>query len=127
MARYALCGRGLFLGTVTIHTPAHRHGHGLLYPRHFGHIAVTGFTLHIFGDVACVIKVHKVREVVHLDPLERLAFFKEFAQFLDVGFVGRDHRVAIHTDVHAGNRGLARLVDLRMAILAGDFVLRHMA
>ena len=74
-------------------------------------------------DMPLVREKNKVGHVVNLGPLKRIALRDQLLHFLDVRAVGLHDRMAIHADIHARDRGVARFVDRRVAILAIDLEL----
>src|SRR5262245_6971327 len=69
---------------VTPKAPPHPQRHSLLDTIHLLDCAVTALTRDAGAHVAAVIEVDEIREVVHLDPLDRPLLQERFAQLLDL-------------------------------------------
>ncbi len=71
-----------------------------------GHLinsTVAGDTSYARIDVTAVVKIDIIWKFVNLNPLHWFIFIVAFLQFLNVGAVGFDNFMTIHTDFCRGN------------------------
>ena len=142
----------LHLGfAVTVYTPSHAQVRHLLYLVHGLHFAVAALALHLAGIyVLGVAEINVVRQIVNLDPLDRLGHGRiplvrfiriesgKLIQLLDLGrtinlisffveklgafLIGLNGLMAIHTGIHRGNGSMLALLCTTMAIQTVDLV-----
>jgi hypothetical protein len=103
---------------VTVHTPLHIERIGFPGQRHLVHTPMTGLTTHSLGDVDAVVEVHKVRHIVHPDPLDGLARTEAFPDWFEHGALVPDLAVTGHTGFGGGNIGEGRLIHRHMTVTA---------
>jgi hypothetical protein len=68
-------------------------------------------------------EMNVVRQVVDTNPLNRLAGIIHLSQLDNIGFVDRDHTVAVHAHIHRGNRGLSGTFGVGVTVKAGDVII----
>ena len=83
---------------MAFETPFHLQRRRLVNNRHLIDLAVTRRTADTFIHVNTVIEVDIIREVVHANPLDRLARLKARAHRFQRGTVGPDLFMTIHAN-----------------------------
>ena len=87
---------------------------------------MTGIATHAFIDVNAVIEVHKVGEIIHSSPYQRLATAKTLPHWLEQGRSSPNLRVAIHAGFGGWNTGKTRSLNRSMAVAAVNPQSSHM-
>ena len=83
---------------MTFKTPFHLQRLRLRDDGHLIDSAMTSRTAHALRDMNRVIEIREVRQVVNANPLERLSVFETVPDRLEIGTVGPNLFVAVHTD-----------------------------
>jgi hypothetical protein len=85
-------------GTMTAHAPSHVLINLSFYLVHLANLAVAGNTIDVCLDVGFVGEEYIGRSWNPIDPDPGWLFstVKECRQFLDLGFISRDHLVTLH-------------------------------
>src|SRR5215467_6532156 len=78
---------------MAVQAPLHLQCVFRVHQRHFVHLAVATEAAHAFVDVDAVIEIHKIRQVMHPRPLQRLAAGKAITHRRQHGSVGPYLRV----------------------------------
>ena len=71
-------------------------------------------------DMNAVIEVHKIRQIVHPCPLDRLTRAKAFSNRLKLWTIRPDLRVTLHANLSRRNSGKVTCLDGRVTIAAID-------
>ena len=118
MTRHAIRRRALLY--VARYAKAHRVVYRTLGDGRFGHVAVAGGAIHTRANVRRVIEFHVRRRLKAINALPGDVFAARHVsgELLDFGLVGRDHLMAGHAEIHAGNARIRPLIHADMAIHA---------
>lgn len=116
-----LTPRRCLVRPMALDTKTHIHLLNLCYFFHVSYIPMTRFASNPLRDMPFMREKDKVGHVVDLCPLKRISLRDQRLHFLDMGAVGFDDGMAIHADIHAGDGGVPRFINARMAILAVNF------
>ncbi len=113
---------------VAIDAPRHPHGRNTGNSVHRLHRTVTFLAREPCLDVPLMGKVHKIGNIVHFDPRNRLTILpvcgelQNLRTFADTGY----SLVTSHAFADAGDAGHRRLVRIDMTVLARNLVVRCM-
>ena len=88
------------VASMAIQTPPHRQRSFLVDLVHIGDVAMTSLTGDTLCDVALVVKVRVIGQLVHPHPLNRTTFFEVLPYLLNVWAVSLHNRVTVHTHIH---------------------------
>src|ERR1044071_1474602 len=99
---FALGPQKLLRLAMAVQAPLHLQGVLFIHQRHFVHRAVATEAAHALVDVNAVIEVHKIGQVMHPRPLQRLAAGKAIAHRRQHGCVGPYLRMAVHAGLGGG-------------------------
>src|SRR5437016_7541920 len=121
-----IVGFNLGVLTMAFQAPAHGQRGLLLYAIHLLDRAVACLARHSRLNVLAVIEVHKVGQVVDLDPANRALLLDRFFQLLDFRGLLFHDIVAIHTDVGRRNACVAAGARRIVAIETRDLVVSGM-
>jgi hypothetical protein len=104
--------------TVAIQAPPHGQRLSLGDAIHLFHVSMTGLTGNALGDVAFVIEMNMIRELMNPNPLNGLPFRIGFLDLLHPWTFRVNHRVAIHTSGHRRHGRMGGLVSPGVAVAA---------
>ena len=90
-------------GTMALQTPGHAQRLYLVNPFHLVNPTVTAITGNPRRNVSTMIKIDVVREIMDLNPLDRLIIHVAVFQLQDIGALGLDLTMAIHTGIRTWN------------------------
>ena len=107
---------------MTVDAALHAMDVSLADPVHFYDLAMAGCTRHIYGNVTLVAEVDEIRQIVHLDPGDRLSLFPITDKLLDFWLVFSNILVAAHTKLHGWNPRDNRFAGVDMTIKTVNFV-----
>jgi len=109
--------RSTFL-PVAIETETHRVIDLALGDRLLPHVGVANRTIHAGANVRRVIKFHMSRRFESVDSLPRNVFAARAVgrKLLDFRLVRRDHLVASHAEINAGDPRIRPLIDTDVAV-----------
>lgn len=110
---------------MTLQTPFHLQRLSLRHDRHLIDAAMASRTADTLGDVNRVIEVRKVRQVMHANPLERLAGLETRADRFEIRTVRPDLFMTIHADLRRRYSGGGRCLDGGVTVTAIDAVVAH--
>ena len=111
---------------VTIDTPWHAHRCNSCNSVHGLHGSVTFLTLETRFDVSLVREVHKVGNIMHLDPWNRFTIIPVGGKFQYLRLLTdtRYGPVATHALANAGNAGDGCPISINVTMLARNLVIR---
>lgn len=85
---------------MTIHAAFHVENASLANSLHFFNLSVAGLTSYIGRYVSLVSEIHKIRQIVDLDPGDRLFRFPVADKLLNLRLLSTDVLVAAHAKLH---------------------------
>jgi len=116
----------LLRGVVTLQTPSHGKGFGLEYNFHLIDTTVAALTTNAIVGVDRVAEPGVVRQLVDLDPLDRLTRCPAFTNREQLERLGTDLGMAIHTRLGGRHIRVRSVLDVGMAILTVETQLADM-
>ena len=115
------CGRKMRLRVaMALQTPAHAQPLDLRDLLHLVDPAVTRNAAHAASNMGAMVKIGIVRQIVDLDPVDRVAGGRALADRRQLGAIGRDDGVAVHAHRGGRNRGKSGIFDRGVAVAAVD-------
>src|SRR5580765_573717 len=118
--------RQLRVLTMTLQTPAHGQRRKLSHSFHGLNRPMAALAGHSGNHVLAVIEVHKVRQVMHLDPADRPILLHSLFHLFNFDGLLFQNRVAIHADACRRNTCVTARTRRVMAIETRDFVVSRM-
>lgn len=107
---------------MTVQAPRHLQCRSLKHQRHLVDLPVTAGTSNAFGHVNTVIKINKIGQPVHANPLNRVVGAITFADWLQIARGVKQHRMAVHAGFCGGNASGRGTLDAGMTVPAVDTV-----
>lgn len=89
---------------MAVHAISHIQGSDLLDLDHLRYVAVALGTIHTPGNMPRVIELNVVGKIVDLHPLQWLLLIVALFQEFDIGSLGCDRTVTVHTSGRIRNR-----------------------
>ena len=93
---------------------------------HFYDLAMTGCARHICGNVTLVAEVDEIRQIVDLDPGDRLSRFPIADKLLDLRLLFSNTLMAAHTKLHGWYPCDNGFAGIDMTIEAVDLIVARM-
>ena len=103
---------------MAVQAPLHLQRVLLIHQRHLVHAAMTAGAANALVHMDRVIEVHIIRQIMHLDPEDRLARRPAIAHRSQQVGIRPDLRVTVDTGLGRGNARVARFLHRRVTVLA---------
>ena len=112
---------------MTIHAAFHVENASLANSLHFFNLSVAGLASYIGRYVSLVSEIHKIRQIVDLDPGDRLFRFPVADQLLDLRLLSADVLVAAHAKLHGRHTRDNRFARIDVTVEAVDLEVARMS